>query len=165
MKSIYESYKGLPCVSREIDPKTWTWVYLYENKNAKKNKQQYDTLDASLKILREKVKKYQDDIDAIYDKFYKATNLTNESCPSVDINDACFDEVKGILTMRNKFNKSVKLKEESDIKLNNVISLMKYYKEDGFDELVKVPSKDMVYAYDMQNYVRLHPEEFNKNKN
>ena len=41
---------------------------------------------------------------------------------------------------------------------------MEALKEDGFDEFVKVPSNDMVYALDMQNYVRLHPEQFANNK-
>ena len=109
MNNIYNDYKGMPCVSREINPENWTWVYLYHNKNAKKNKQQYDTLENSVKILQEKNQKYQVDIDATFEKFYKNANLANDNHSNVDINDCSFDNVKGILTMRNKFNKCVKL--------------------------------------------------------
>lgn len=164
MNNIYKDYRGMPCVSREINPDNWTWVYLYHNKNAKKNKQQYDTMENNVKMLQEKNQKYQEDIDATFEKFYKNANLSNGENSNVNINDCVFDDVKGILTMRNKFNKCVKLVEENKLKIENFITLMDALKEDGFDEFVKVSSNDMVYAYDMQNYVRLHPEQFGNNK-
>ena len=39
MARVYEDYKGMPCVGREINPDNWTWTYLYDNKLAKKNHQ------------------------------------------------------------------------------------------------------------------------------
>ena len=59
-------------------------------------------------------------------------------------------------------------REEAINDINAKIELinaeLKDIEESGFVEFVKVKTKEMVYAYDMQNYVRLHPEKFNNKK-
>lgn len=160
MKSIYESYKGLPCVSREIDPKTWTWTYLYENKLAKKNKAKYESLSKIVDTLNDKKNKCENDIKDVYKKFLTIVNNNDISIDNV--NDVDYDNIKGITTIRNKITKNQNILNEVNNKLNDIEQEIKVLKEIGFDSIVKRKTDEMVYAYDMQNYVKLHPEQFVK---
>jgi hypothetical protein len=164
VNNIYKDYNGLPCVSRRIDSKNWTWIYIYENKLAKKNKAKYDTLNKSYNSLIEKENKNKEVITECVNKFYDLT--ANEFAT---IEDFCenvvkeeYDNVKGIVTLRNKVNKVFEQSKEISCKKETLQKEMTQLIEFGFDEYIEVPTNEMVYAYDMRNYVRLHPEEFKK---
>lgn len=161
--NIYSDYKGMPCVSRKINPDNWTWVYLYENKMAKKNREKYASLEKAMNTLNEKYKKNKEVILEVCCKFYKDSNIEKEfSTLKNEINDPSNDNVKGILTMRNKISKVENSQEDIIKKMEEIKKEMSEIELSGFDEIVEVASNDMVYAYDMQNYVRLHPEKYKK---
>lgn len=160
--SIYKDYNGMPCVSREINPDNWTWTYIYENKNAKKNENKYNSLNKTFLSLQEKELKNKEAINEAYNKFYSLVGVSSED--NVDVFDSVYDNVKGIITIRNKINKSTTNLNEVTTKLIELKNEMTVLAELGFDEFIEVPSNEMVYAYDMQNYVRMHPEKYNIKK-
>lgn len=162
MNSIYETYKGMPCIRREINPKNWTWTYLYENKLAKKNKAKYDILIKNLSTIKDKKVKNENIINEIKDKFF--SYVKNENIDINDINKKEYDDIKGIITLRNKFNKSIENLKDVKEKISLIEKEIKDILDIGIEDIIKVPSKDIVYAYDMEIYVKFHPEEF-KNKN
>ena len=161
---IYADYKGMPCVSRRIDSKNWTWVYIYENKLAKKNKAKYDTLKKNYDSLLEKESKNSDTFNENVNKFLFLTgveiNSEKDICEIINKNE--YDNVKGITTLRNKVNKVYEQSKEISCKKESLEKEMVELTENGFDEYIEVATNEMVYAYDMQNYVRMHPEEFKK---
>jgi len=160
--SIYKDYNGMPCVSREINPDNWTWTYIYENKNAKKNENKYNSLNKTFLSLQEKELKNKETINEAYNKFYSLVGVSSED--NVDVFDSAYDNVKGIITIRNKINKSTTNLNEVTTKLIELKNEMAVLAELGFDEFIEVPSNEMVYAYDMENYVRMHPEKYNIKK-
>lgn len=161
---IYADYKGMPCVSRRIDSKNWTWIYIYENKLAKKNKAKYDTLKKNYDSLLEKESKNSDTFNENVNKFLFLTgveiNSEKDICEIINKNE--YDNVKGITTLRNKVNKVSEQSKEISCKKESLEKEMTQLIEFGFDEYIEVATNEMVYAYDMRNYVRLHPEEFKK---
>jgi hypothetical protein len=160
--NIYKDYNGMPCVSREINPDNWTWTYIYENKNAKKNENKYNSLNKTYVSLQNKIEKSKETLQESYNKFYKITGLNSED--EINILDNSYDEVKGIATIRNKINKSIISLKENEAKCSELYKEMQELEKIGFDEFVAINTTEMVYAYDMQNYVRMHPEKYNIKK-
>ena len=112
--------------------------------------------------MQEKELKNKETINEAYNKFYSLVGVSSED--NVDVFDSAYDNVKGIITIRNKINKSTTNLNEVTTKLIELKNEMTVLAELGFDEFIEVPSNEMVYAYDMENYVRMHPEKYNVKK-
>ena len=159
---VYEEYKGMPCVAREIDPTDWTWTYIYQNKDASKNLSRMETLNKNLASLNERLEKNKAIIDENLAKFLKLIKV--EDATDLDFYSNQWDTIKGTKTARNRYIKATEATNEINSKIKLINDELKDIEESGFVEFVEVKTKDMVYAYDMQNYVRLHPEKFNNKK-
>lgn len=163
MKSdLYADYNGMPCIRREIDASDWTWTYIYQNKDASKNVSKKETLNKSYNSLNEKYKKNEELIRDNGTKFLRL--IKSDSFDNIDINSNEWDCIKGVKTARNRYIKATNANNEIKDKMSSIKEELKIIEDCGFEEFVKVKTKEMVYAYDMRNYVRLHPEEFNNKK-
>ena len=159
---VYEEYKGMPCVAREIDPTDWTWTYVYQNKDASKNLTRMETLNKNLASLNERLEKNKAIIDENLTKFLKLIKI--DDATDLDFYSNQWDTIKGTKTARNRYIKATEATNEINSKIKLINEELKEIEESGFVEFVEVKTKEMVYAYDMQNYVRLHPEKFNNKK-
>lgn len=159
---VYEEYKGMPCVTREIDPTDWTWTYIYQNKDASKNLTRKETLNKNLTSLNERLEKNKVIIEENLTKFLKLIKVDDTA--NLDFYSNQWDTIKGTKTARNRYIKATEANNEISSKIKLINEELKEIEESGFVEFVEVKTDDMVYAYDMQNYVRLHPEKFNNKK-
>lgn len=160
--NVYEEYKGMPCVTREIDPSDWTWTYVYQNKDASKNLTKKESLNKNLSTLTDKKEKNKTLAEENLDKFLKLIKVEDNT--GLDFYSNEWDTIKGVKTSRNRYIKATEAINDINAKIELINAELKDIEESGFVEYVKVKTKEMVYAYDMQNYVRLHPEKFNNKK-
>ena len=136
--------------------------FLIDLLTTKKNENKYNSLNKTYVSLQNKIEKSKETLQEAYNKFYKITGLNSED--EINILDNSYDEVKGIATIRNKINKSIISLKENEVKCSELYKEMQELEKIGFDEFVAINTTEMVYAYDMQNYVRMHPEKYNNKK-
>jgi hypothetical protein len=153
------TYNGQEPDSREIDPTDWTWTYIFINKDATKNKKRYEALQKSLDSINEKIAKLFDVKSENFNKFVQLATSKNVFDPeNIDVNDSIYDNLSGIKSIRNKILSCDKSISEMDARVFEITSEIKEIYESGLEPEVRIKTKEIVYAYDMQSYVKSHPE-------
>lgn len=153
------TYNGQEPDSREIDPTDWTWTYIFINKDATKNKKRYEALQKTLDSVNEKIAKLFEMKSENFDRFVQLATSKNLFDPeNVDINDSIYDNLSGIKSIRNKLATCDKSISEMDAKIFDITAEIKEIYKGGLEPEVRIKTKEIVYAYDMQSYVKSHPE-------
>lgn len=159
----FPTYNGMIPDRREINHTTWRWCYIYINKNADKNAKRLETLKKNVLTLDERKTKYNDICLECYSKICQVMGVENVGeYETFDITDIKYDNVKTIDSIRKKYLKSCEMINEIQTKLNDNDEEIQCILKDGIEKEIRVASNDIVNAFDMQAYVRLHPEIFNK---
>ena len=158
---VFPTYNGMTADRREINPTTWRWDYIYVNKNADRNSKRLEIIDKNLLTLDQRMAKYKDIMLECCSKVGMQIG-TSLDFDSFDINITEYDNLKSIETLRKRFDNAKKTYDGYEEKYNAYISERGAILKEGTVQEVKVPSNDIVNAYDMQAYIKLHPEMFKK---
>ena len=157
----FPTYKGMMADRREIDHTDWRWCYIYINKNADKNAKRLETLKKNQTTLNDRQLKYTEICSECYSKVCQMFENVGEF-DAFDIFDTKFDNLKSIDSLRKKYQKSQEMINEIQSKIDEIKSEIETILNDGIEREIRVKSNDIVNAFDMQAYVKLHPEIFNK---
>lgn len=158
----FPTYNGMEADRREINPTTWRWDYIYINKNADKNSKRIETIDKNLLTLEQRMIKYKDIMSECCSKVGMQIG-TSLDFDNFDINIAEYDNLKSIESLRKRYDNAKKTFDGYYDKYQKYISERDEILKEGIVQEIRVASNDIVGAYDMQAFVKTHPEMFKKN--